>query len=81
MTSEKINFKHVETKVVHSGEPVPRILGAVSMPIFQSAMFETSEEGSYHDIRYIRLNNTPNHRALHEKLADLEGAEDALVTA
>lgn len=50
------------------------------MPIFQSAMFETSG-GDYHDIKYIRLNNTPNHQALHEKLAALEGAEDALVTS
>ena len=78
---KKENFKHIETKVVHSGEPSPRILGSVSMPIFQSAMFETSGEGSYHDIRYIRLNNTPNHLVLHKKLAALEGAEDALVTA
>lgn len=51
------------------------------MPIFQSAMFETKDEPGYHDIRYIRLNNTPNHQALHEKLAALEGAEDALVTS
>ncbi len=31
--------------------------------------------------RYIRLNNTPNHQALREKLAAIENAEDALVTA
>src|SRR5487761_114757 len=77
---KKENFKHIETKVVHSGEPSPRILGSVSTPIFQSAMFESSGEGSYHEIRYIRLNNTPNHLVLHKKLAALEGAEDALVT-
>lgn len=76
-------YKRIETKAVHSGEPSPRILGSVSMPVFQSAMFETSSRGpgSYHDIRYIRLNNTPNHQALHKKLAALGGAEDALVTA
>ena len=51
------------------------------MPIFQSAMFETTGEGSYHDFKYIRLNNTPNHIALHEKLAALENAEAALVTS
>jgi cystathionine beta-lyase/cystathionine gamma-synthase len=51
------------------------------MPIFQSAMFETSGEPGYHDIKYIRLNNTPNAQALHEKLAALEGGEDALVTS
>ena len=32
-------------------------------------------------MRYIRLNNTPNHLALAEKLAALENTEDALVTA
>ena len=77
----KKEYRHIETKLIHSGEPVPRIEGAVILPIFQSAMFETTGESSYHDIKYIRLNNTPNHRALHEKLAALENAEAALVTA
>jgi cystathionine beta-lyase/cystathionine gamma-synthase len=74
-------FKHIETKLIHSGEPEPRVQGAVSMPIFQSAMFETRKEPGYHDIEYIRLNNTPNAKVLHEKLAAVEGAEDALVAA
>src|SRR5947207_6106392 len=74
-------FKGIETKLIHSGEPDPRIQGAISMPIFQTAMFEYAGEKGYHAIRYIRLNNTPNHLALHEKLAALEGAEAALVTA
>ena len=51
------------------------------MPIFQSATFEYSGEGSYHDIRYLRINNTPSQLALHAKLAALEGGEGALVTA
>src|SRR3989442_2191924 len=71
----------IETKPVHAGEPSPRINGGVVMPIFQSAMFEYAGEKKYDDIRYIRLNNTPNHKALAEKLAQLENAEDALVTA
>ena len=75
------NYEHVETKLIHAGEPQPRILGAVSIPIFQSAMFEYKGEASYHDIKYIRLNNTPNHTALHGKLAALENAEAAIVTA
>ncbi|HWN99221.1 MAG TPA: PLP-dependent transferase [Blastocatellia bacterium] len=74
-------FKHIETKLIHAGEPEPRIMGAVSLPIFQTAMFEYAGESSYHDIRYIRMNNTPNHLALHAKLAALENAEAALVTA
>jgi cystathionine beta-lyase/cystathionine gamma-synthase len=74
-------FKHIETKLIHSGEPDPRIMGAVCMPIFQSAMFEYSGEKTHHDIKYIRLNNTPNHVALHQKLAALENGEAALVTS
>jgi cystathionine beta-lyase/cystathionine gamma-synthase len=74
-------FKRIDTKLIHAGEPEPRIMGAVSMPIFQSAMFEYAGETSYHDLKYIRLNNTPNHTALHEKLRALENAEAALVTA
>ena len=71
----------LETKLIHAGEPEPRIEGAVSLPIFQSAMFETAGGTNYHDIKYIRMNNTPNHVALHAKLAALENAEDALVMA
>lgn len=74
-------FGRIETKLIHAGEPAPRIAGAVSMPIFQSSTFEYAGASSYHDLKYIRLNNTPNHMALHEKLAALENAEAALVTS
>lgn len=71
----------VETKLVHAGEPRPRAGGSVSLPIFQSSTFESAGDGNYHSLRYIRLNNTPNHDALHAKLAALEAAELAVVTA
>jgi len=71
--------KRLETKVIHSGEP--HIDGSVPIPIFQSAMFETFGEDDYHNVRYIRLNNTPNQLAVQEKLAALENAEAALVTS
>jgi cystathionine beta-lyase/cystathionine gamma-synthase len=74
-------YQRIETKLIHAGTPEPRIQGAVAMPIFQSAMFEYAGETSYHDLKYIRLNNTPNHLALHAKLAALENAEAALVAA
>jgi cystathionine beta-lyase/cystathionine gamma-synthase len=74
-------FRALETKLIHSGEPSPRIEGAVSMPIFQSATFAYRGETSYQALRYIRLNNTPNHVVLHEKLAAIESAEAALVAA
>ena len=70
----------IDTQLIHAGEPRPRIEGAVSLPIFQSSTFEYGGQGQYDDLRYIRLNNTPNHVALGRKLAVLEGAEAALVT-
>jgi len=69
------------TDVIHAGEVDIRFSGAVVLPIFQSATFEYGGAGSYHDLKYIRLNNTPNHEVLHKKLAVLEGGEAALVTA
>ncbi|HKQ63026.1 MAG TPA: aminotransferase class I/II-fold pyridoxal phosphate-dependent enzyme [Candidatus Polarisedimenticolaceae bacterium] len=75
---------HIDTRLIHAGEPRPRLEGAVVLPIFQSSTFEMGdlEEGpGYHQVRYIRLNNTPTHLALHGKLASLEGTEAALVTA
>lgn len=83
----------IETKAVHAGRPQPRVHGAVTLPIFQSATFESRGESvgesagasaagaGYHDLRYLRLSNTPNHDALHARLAALENAEAALVTA
>jgi cystathionine beta-lyase/cystathionine gamma-synthase len=72
-------IKGIETMLVHAGEPEPLIEGAVTAPIFQSSTFESAGAKSYHDLRYIRLNNTPNHDILHRKLAALESAEAALV--
>src|SRR5688500_3395119 len=74
-------FTHLETKVVRAGSPSPRIEGAVVTPIFQSAMFEYAGETSYHDLKYIRLNNTPTQTVLHGKLAAMENGEAALAAA
>lgn len=73
-------IKGIESKLIHAGEPEPLICGAVSSPIFQSSTFEYSGTSDYHQLKYIRLNNTPNHEILHAKLAALEGGEAALVT-
>src|ERR1700675_4535573 len=72
-------IKGIDTKLIHAGEPDPLIGGAVAMPVFQSSTFEYAGQKSYHDLRYIRLSNTPNHTVLHAKLAALENAEAALV--
>jgi cystathionine beta-lyase/cystathionine gamma-synthase len=72
----------IETRVIHAGDPRPRVGGALTLPIFQSAVFEhKGEDGTYHDVLYPRLNNLPNHTALGRKLAALEGAEAAVPTA
>jgi len=76
-----MKHKRLETRLIHAGEPDPLIQGAVSMPVFQSSTYEVTGRSSYHDVRYIRLNNTPNHAALHGKLAALEGGEAGLVMA
>ena len=75
-------FKRIETNLIHAGEPHPRIDGAVEMPIFQSAMFEYAGETSYHDLKlHPAQQHAESHLALHAKLAAMERAEAALVTA
>ena len=69
----------LDTRLVHAGDPSPRIEGAVAMPVFQTAMYE--HRGEEDELRYIRYGNTPNHRALGRLLAAAEGMEDALVSA
>ncbi len=72
---------NLETQLIHAGEEEKKYEGAVALPIFQSATFAYSSEDSYHDIKYLRLNNTPNHTVVHEKLAQIAGGEAAVVTA
>jgi len=79
MTSDS---NSIETKSIHAGAYEPKVNKAVTLPIFQSSTFEYSDnESDYHDIKYLRLNNTPNHIVLHRRLAALENAEAALVTS
>ncbi|WP_319407607.1 aminotransferase class I/II-fold pyridoxal phosphate-dependent enzyme [uncultured Desulfosarcina sp.] len=72
---------HIDTRLIHAGEPEKRICGAVSLPVFQSSTYEYAGQSSYDELKYIRMNNTPNHEVLHKKLAALENAEAALVMA
>ncbi|MDC0648207.1 PLP-dependent transferase [bacterium] len=74
-------MKGDQTKLVHGGDPNPRILGSVVPPIFQSATYEQNEEGGYHDGKYIRMSNTPGHDLLHDKLSLICETESALVTS
>ena len=74
-------YTRLETQLVHAGEPLPRIAGAVEMPIFQSATSTYAGETRYDDVRYLRSNNTAEPAGRAPKLAVLEGAEAALVSA
>ncbi|MDP2471697.1 MAG: aminotransferase class I/II-fold pyridoxal phosphate-dependent enzyme [Candidatus Palauibacterales bacterium] len=76
-----VSRRSLDTRLIHAGEIRPGIEGAVELPIFQSANFESVEGEAYHDIKYMRLGNSPNHAVLSAKLAALEGAEAALVAA
>lgn len=69
----------LDTRLIHAGEP--KILGAVTLPIFQSATYLHQDAERYDAVRYARLNNTPNHDALATKLANIERAEAAVVTS
>ena len=71
----------IQTRLVHSGDPTPRIEGAGVAPIFRSTLWESRPDDGYHEVRYPRLSNLPNHVQMGEKLADLEGGEAGLVTA
>jgi cystathionine beta-lyase/cystathionine gamma-synthase len=67
------------TEAIHAGAIQPRIMGAVTTPIFQSSTYEYRGE-EYHDIGYMRLSNSPNHTVLANRIAVLEGTESALAT-
>ncbi len=70
----------MQTLAVHAGKPAPPIEDAIAMPIFQSSTYLLGSPEEFDDIRYIRLNNTPNHHSVASKLAALEGTESAVVT-
>ncbi|MQA84931.1 MAG: PLP-dependent transferase [Streptosporangiales bacterium] len=71
----------METLAVHGGERRPGPEGSVVFPIYQGTVFSVEPGTDYHDIKYIRLSSTPSQNYLHDKLAVLEGAEEAVATA
>ena len=74
--------KTLETLILHLGENEHRVDGSIVQPIFQSSTYLMPQEDlDYDSIRYVRLNNTPNHELLHQKLAAIEKGEAGLVTS
>ena len=81
MPDYSLKFKTLDTNLVHAGRPRPHVEGAVVTPVFQSANYLMGDEATYDAVRYIRLSNSPNHHTLQARLAAIESAEAALVTA
>ncbi len=65
-----------ETQCIHSGTLEDSIAGGVNSPVFPSSAFNYLGGG---DIPYPRYFNTPNQKAVIDKIAALEGAEDGLL--
>lgn len=65
---------HPRTLSVHAGSPGDPQFGGTVTPLFPSAAYDYRTE----HILYPRYFNTPNHRAVAEKMAALEKGEDAL---
>jgi cystathionine beta-lyase/cystathionine gamma-synthase len=68
------------TRAVHAGEPSPRVGEPVVNAIVLSSTYFSEPDGRG-EVRYARYGNGPNAVAVEQRLAALEGAEDAVVTA
>jgi cystathionine beta-lyase/cystathionine gamma-synthase len=68
------------TRAIHAGDP-PRVVGApVVSPVVPSTTFHSDPSGEG-EVLYTRYGNGPNQSLVERRIASLEGAEDALVTA
>ena len=65
-----------ETQCIHSGTVRDTIAGGVNSPVFPSSAFGYLDRG---EVPYPRYFNTPNQKAIVEKVCALEGAEDGVL--
>lgn len=70
----------ISTRAIHAGQPAPQVGAPVVTPIYPSTTFYSDPSGQG-EVLYTRYGNGPNHRVLEQRIAALEGAEDALVLA
>jgi cystathionine beta-lyase/cystathionine gamma-synthase len=70
----------LDTLVVHGGHSTRDADSPVVAPLFQSANF-IQEFGTADGLRYPRYGNSPNAEVVQERIAELEGAEAACLTA
>jgi cystathionine gamma-lyase len=69
-----------ETRAVHAGIEPEATSGAVMTPIFQTSTYAQASPGEHKGYEYSRTDN-PTRTVLQTQLADLEGANHALVFA
>jgi cystathionine beta-lyase/cystathionine gamma-synthase len=68
------------TRAIHAGAPRPEVGAPVVMPLVPSTTFYSDPSGQG-EVLYTRYGNGPNQAVVERRLASLDGAEDALVTA
>lgn len=68
------------TRAIHAGAPRAGVGDPVVMPIVPSTTFLGDPSGAG-EVLYTRYGNGPNQRVVEQRLASLDGAEDAVVTA
>ena len=71
----------LSTRAIHAGSPATEPGAPVVAPIYQAATFFTEFGDAAGEVRYTRYGTNPNHELAAARLADLEGAERALVLA
>ena len=78
MTDKYHKTWNAETACVHAGYERGTAEQGLNTPIVTSTAFDYSRDDQ---VRYPRYMNTPNHRVVANRIAALEGAEAAFVTA
>ncbi len=71
---------HFETRAIHDGHSPDKFTGAVSVPVYQTSVFASDENGDPREFLYSRLAN-PTRSALEDCLANLEGARHGMAFA
>ena len=65
-------YQHPESAVIHGGNTVDPLTGAVNIPIYQTSTFQQKSLGSQPEWEYARTGN-PTRAALERLIAELEG--------
>ncbi|HEX6037080.1 aminotransferase class I/II-fold pyridoxal phosphate-dependent enzyme [Longimicrobium sp.] len=73
-------YNGTSTRAIHAGDPAPHLGAPVVMPLVPSTTFYGDPSGQG-DVLYTRYGNGPNQRVVEERLAVLDGADDAVLVA